>query len=55
MSNLELRIIKMPDRKCDHLCVYDKNTNTYYPVAYFLNEKRKKLFLKAVKEVLNNE
>lgn len=48
MSNYELRIVKHPDRKCKQLCVYDKEKNTYYSVAYFLNEGRLKLFLKAV-------
>lgn len=48
MSNLELRIVKFPDRKCKQLCVYDKEKNIDYSVAYFLNDERMELFLKAL-------
>lgn len=48
MSNYELKIVKFPDRKCKQLCVYDKENNIHYSVAYFLNEGRLELFLKAV-------
>lgn len=56
MSNLELRIVKFPDRKCKQLCVYDKEKNIDYSVAYFLNDERMELFLKALTESeLKNE
>ena len=58
MNNYELEIVKLPDRKCYQLCVYDKEKNTHYSVAYFLNDDRLKLFLKAINsdmESLENE
>ena len=48
MRNYELKIVKLPDRKCKQLCVHEKRTNIYYSVAYFLNDERLELFLKAV-------
>ena len=29
MNNYELKIVKLPDRKCYQLCVYDKEKHTY--------------------------
>ena len=58
MNNYALAIVKFPDRKCYQLCVYDKEKNTHYSVAYFLSDDRLKLCLKAVNsdmESLENE
>ena len=48
-NNLQLVISTMPYRKSEYLCVYDKDKNIIYPVAYFSNNRRKDLFLKALK------
>lgn len=48
MNNYELKIIKFPDRKRKQLCVQEKGKNVLYSVAYFLNDERLELFLKAV-------
>ena len=53
MSKLKLEIVKFPDRKCNCLVAYDENTNTSYSLAYFLNEQREELFLKALQDTLD--
>lgn len=49
MDKLKLKIIKFPDRKCSCLSAYDEDKNIFYPLAYFSNNQRKELFLKALK------
>ena len=48
-NNLQLVISTLPYRKKEYLCVYNKEENIIYPVAYFSNNRRKELFLKALK------